>query len=92
MVESLVPHRLLNQKGTKEGGYISKAPGPYRRTHHYRLELVLLSSSRLREIEWRCRSKEAQPVGVYSEVVPAGSSLLTRGLLLGFFNISTSKF
>ena len=36
-----------------------------------------ISSTRLREIEWRCRSEEAQPVGVYSEVVPVGSSLLT---------------
>ena len=33
-----------------------------------------ISSTRLREIEWRRRSKEARPVGDYSEVVPAGSS------------------
>jgi hypothetical protein len=35
---------------------------------------IRLSSSRLREIEWRYRSKEARPVGDYFEVVPAGSS------------------
>jgi len=29
MVDSLVPHRLLNQKRIKEEDYISKAPGPW---------------------------------------------------------------
>ena len=38
------------------------------------VEIDLLVSTRLREIEWRCRSEEARPVGVYSELVPAGSS------------------
>jgi hypothetical protein len=35
--------------------------------------------------------KEAQPIGVSSLVVPTGSSLLTRGLVLGSFGNSTSN-
>ena len=39
-----------------------------------KVEIDLLVSTRLREIEWRCRVEEARPVGVYSKLVPAGSS------------------
>jgi hypothetical protein len=35
--------------------------------------------------------EEARPVGVSSLVVPAGSSLLARGLVLGSFGNSTSN-
>jgi hypothetical protein len=35
--------------------------------------------------------EEAQPIGVSSPVVPTGSSLLTRGLVLGSFDNSTSN-
>ena len=52
-----------------------------------RVELVLLSSTRLREIEWRCRSEETQPVGVYSEVVVAGSSSPNPRLAPMFFGL-----
>ena len=84
-------HQHIFQKGFRERGP-SRDPTSQGLASIVRVELVLLSSSRLREIEWRYRSEEAWTVGVYSEVVPIGSSLLTRGLLLGFFSISTSKF
>jgi hypothetical protein len=35
--------------------------------------------------------EEAQPIGVSSPVVPAGSSLLAQGLVLGSFDNSTSN-
>ena len=35
--------------------------------------------------------EEARPIGVSSPIVYVGSSLLTRGLVLGSFGISTSN-